>query len=195
MKIGLYFGSFNPVHVAHLIIANYILNESDIEKIWFIISPQNPFKTESNLLNEYHRLHLVRLATEDDNRIKVSDIEFGLPKPSYTTNTLVYLAEKHPEHEFCIIMGSDSFQNLNKWKNCEVIIKNYPIYVYLRPGFDAENKIGINLHILNAPLLQLSATLIRKYIREGKSVRYMLPEKVLDEIEKGGYYKKQSQKK
>ena len=195
MKIGLYFGSFNPVHVAHLIIANYILNESDIEKIWFIISPQNPFKTESNLLNEYHRLHLVRLATEDDNRIKVSDIEFGLPKPSYTTNTLAYLAEKHPEHEFCIIMGSDSFQNLNKWKNYEVIIKNYPIYVYLRPGFHAENKIGANLHILNAPLLQLSATLIRKYIREGKSVRYMIPEKVLDEIEKGGYYKKQDQKK
>lgn len=195
MKIGLYFGSFNPVHVAHLIIANHILNETDIERIWFVVSPQNPFKTESNLLNEYHRLHLVRLATEDDNRIKASDIEFGLPKPSYTTNTLVYLAEKHPEHEFCIIMGSDSFQNFNKWKNYEAIIKNYAIYVYIRPGFDVENKIGASLHILDAPLLQLSATLIRKYIREGKSVRYMLPEKVLDEIDKGGYYKKQDQKK
>lgn len=190
MKIGLYFGSFNPVHVAHLIIANHILNETDIEKIWFVVSPQNPFKTETNLLNEYHRLHLVRLATEDDNRIKASDIEFGLPKPSYTTATLAYLSEKHPEHEFCIIMGSDSFENLHKWKNYEVIVKNYPVYVYIRPGFEATNNIGADLHLLDAPLLQLSATLIRKYIKEGKSVRYMIPEKVLDEIEKGGYYKK-----
>lgn len=190
MKIGLYFGSFNPVHVAHLIIANHILNETDIEKIWFIVSPQNPFKSESNLLNEYHRLHLVRLATEEDNRIKASDIEFGLPKPSYTSSTLVYLAEKHPEHEFCIIMGSDSFQNLNKWKNYETIVKNYLVYVYLRPGFEVENKIGAKLVVLDAPLLQLSATLIRKYIKEGKSARYMLPDKVIEEIEKGGYYKK-----
>jgi nicotinate-nucleotide adenylyltransferase len=190
MKIGLYFGSFNPVHVAHLIIANHMLNETDIEKVWFIVSPQNPFKTESGLLNEYHRLHLVRLATEEDNRIRASDIEFGLPKPSYTTATLAYLAEKHPEHEFCIIMGSDSFQNLHKWKNYEVIVKNYPVYVYIRPGFEINNSIGAKLHKLDAPLLQLSATLIRKYIKEGKSVRYMVTEKVLDEIEKGGYYKK-----
>ncbi len=190
MKIGLYFGSFNPVHVAHLIIANHILNETDIEKIWFIVSPQNPFKSENGLLNEYHRLHLIRLATEDDNRIKVSDIEFNLPRPSYTTSTLAYLAEKHPEHEFCIIMGSDSFQNLHKWKNAEVIIKHYPVYVYVRPGFEVENTIGARLHLLEAPLLQLSATHIRKYIREGKSVRYMVPDKVWEEIIKGGYYKK-----
>ena len=127
MKIGLYFGSFNPVHVAHLIIANHVLNQTDIEKLWFVVSPQNPLKAESNLLNEYHRLHLVRLATEDDNRIKASDIEFHLPKPSYTTNTLAYLAEKYPDHKFCIIMGSDSFQNLEKWKNYEVIVENYAI--------------------------------------------------------------------
>lgn len=190
MKIGLYFGSFNPVHVAHLIIANYVLNETDIEKIWFIVSPQNPFKQENSLLNEYHRLALVRIATEDDNRIKASDIEFSLPKPSYTSATLVYLGEKHPEHQFCIIMGSDSFQNLDKWKNTETIIKNYDIYVYKRPGFEINNNIGVKLHILDAPLLQLSATQIRKNIKEGKSVRYMLPDKVLDEIEKGGYYKK-----
>jgi nicotinate-nucleotide adenylyltransferase len=189
MKIGLYFGSFNPVHVAHLIIANHILNETEIEKVWFVVSPQSPFK-ESNLLNEYHRLELVRLATEDDVRIKASDIEFGLPKPSYTSTTLAYLEEKYPEHEFCIIMGSDSFQNLHKWKNAETIIKNYPIYVYLRNGFDIDNAIGAKLTILEAPLLQLSATQIRNYIKQGKSVRYMLPDKVLDEIEKGGYYKK-----
>ncbi len=190
MKIGLYFGSFNPIHVAHLIIANHILNETDIEKIWFIVSPHNPIKNETGLLNEYHRLHLIRLATEEDNRIKVSDIEFGLPKPSYTVNTLAYLAEKHPEHEFCIIMGSDSFQNLHKWKNAEVIIKNYSIYVYRRPGFDITDTKGALLQIVDAPLLQLSATRIREYIRNGKSVRYMVPDKVLEEIEKGGYYKK-----
>ncbi len=195
MKIGLYFGSFNPVHVAHLIIANHMLNETDIERVWFVVSPQNPFKEESSLLNEYHRLHLVRLATEDDIRIKASDIEFNLPKPSYTTATLAYLADKYPEHEFCIIMGSDSFQNLHKWKNYEVIVKNYSLYVYLRPGFEVNNNIGATLHTLDAPLLQLSSTQIRKYIKEGKSIRYMVPDKVLEEIEKGGYYKNQVQKK
>lgn len=190
MKIGLYFGSFNPVHVAHLIIANHLLNETEIEKIWFIVSPQNPFKTESNLLNEYHRLHLVRLATEDDNRIKASDIEFGLPKPSYTVDTLTYLSERFPEHEFCVIMGSDSFQNFNKWKNAEVIARNYFIYVYVRPGFPVENNPEMKMKILNAPLLELSATRIREYIKQGKSVRYMIPDKVIDEIEKGGYYRR-----
>ncbi len=190
MKIGLYFGSFNPVHIAHLIIANHILNETDIEKIWFIVSPQNPFKSEAGLLNEYHRLHLVKVAIENDPRIKASDIEFNLPKPSYTVNTLAYLSEKHPEHQFCIIMGSDSFQNLHKWKNYEVIVKNYPVYVYQRPGFEISNSIGADLHVLNAPLLQLSATQIREYARQGKSLRYMVPDKVLEEIEKGNYYKK-----
>jgi nicotinate-nucleotide adenylyltransferase len=190
MKIGLYFGSFNPVHVAHLIIANHVLNETDIEKIWFVVSPQNPFKSEQNLLNEYHRLYLVKKATEDDNRIKASDIEFSLPKPSYTTTTLAYLKEKNPEHEFCIIMGSDSFQNLHKWKNYEVIVKDYEVYVYLRPGFVATNHVNAKLHTMDAPLLQLSATQIRQYIKEGKSIRYLVPENVREEIEKGGYYKK-----
>jgi nicotinate-nucleotide adenylyltransferase len=189
MKIGLYFGSFNPVHVAHLIIANHILNETDIEKVWFIVSPHNPFKQEHSLLNEYHRLHLVRLATEEDNRIKASDIEFGLPKPSYTSATLAYLAEKYPEHSFCIILGSDSFQNLHKWKNAELIMRDYPLYVYRRPGFEISDKEVSRLYILDAPLLQLSATQIRENIRKGKSIRYMVPDKVLEEIEKGRYYK------
>ncbi len=190
MKIGLYFGSFNPVHVGHLIIASHILNETDIEKVWFVVSPQNPFKQENGLLNEYHRLHLVKLATEQDNRIKASEIEFGLPKPSYTINTLTYLAEKYPEYEFSIIMGSDSFQNLPKWKNAELIIRDHEIYVYPRPGFPVENLPGASLHVVDAPLLQLSATHIRKSIAEGKSIRYMVPDIVLEEIEKGGYYKK-----
>lgn len=190
MKIGLYFGSFNPVHIAHLIIASHVLNETNLEKIWFVVTPHNPFKEEQALLNEFHRLHLVRLATENDNRIRASDIEFTLPKPSYTVNTLAYLREKHPEHEFAIIMGSDSFQNLHKWKNAEIIIRDHDIYVYLRPGFEPKNTIGARMQILDAPLLQLSATQIRKNIREGKSIRYLVPEKVLEEIEKGGYYKK-----
>jgi nicotinate-nucleotide adenylyltransferase len=190
MKIGLYFGSFNPVHTAHLIIASYILNETNIERVWFVISPQNPFKTGNSLLNEYQRLYLVRIATENDQRIRASEIEFTLPKPSYTVNTLAYLHEKFPEHEFSIIMGSDSFQNLHKWKNYEVIVKDYDIYVYPRPGFEIKNSLKARLHEVKAPLLQLSATDIRKYLSEGKSIRYMVPDVVLEEIEKGGYYKK-----
>lgn len=190
MKIGLYFGSFNPIHTGHLIIANHILNTTEIERIWFIISPQNPLKSEVGLLDEYSRLHLLRLAIEDDKRMKASDIEFHLPKPSYTINTLVYLEEKYPVHGFIIIMGSDSFQNIHNWKNYQTIIKNYSICVYKRPGFEIENKVKADLHIIDAPLLQISATEIRKLIKQKKSVRYMVPDKVLEEIEKGNYYRK-----
>jgi nicotinate-nucleotide adenylyltransferase len=190
MKIGLYFGSFNPVHTGHLIIANHILNETGLEKVWFLVSPQNPFKTTAGLLNEYDRLHLIRVAIEDDSRMKASDIEFNLPKPSYTVDTLAYLDEKYPDHQFSIIMGSDSFQNLHKWKNYEVIVKRCPLYIYTRPGFDIVNNIKANIIIMDAPLLQLSATQIRQLIKANKSVRYMVPPKVLDEIEKSGYYKK-----
>lgn len=189
MKIGLYFGSFNPIHIGHLIIANHLLNETPVERIWFILSPQNPFKVNHSLLNEYDRLHLLQTATADDPRIKVSDIEFTLPKPSYTSVTLAHLSERYPEHEFSIIMGSDSLQNLHKWKNYEAIINNYSIYVYKRPEFPVENNIGAKLIELDAPLLQISATGIREMIREGKSIRYMVPEKVINEIEKSGYYK------
>ncbi|HQV06186.1 MAG TPA: nicotinate (nicotinamide) nucleotide adenylyltransferase [Chitinophagaceae bacterium] len=190
MKIGLYFGSFNPVHVAHLIIANHLLNHSDLDKIWFVVSPQNPFKSGKNLLNEYHRLHLVQTAIENDVRMKASNIEFSLPKPSYTSTTLAYLAEKYPEHEFVLIMGSDSFQNLHKWKNADNIINNYEIYIYLRPGFEVDNTLQAKIKIMDAPLLQISATRIRDDIKNGKSVRYVLPEAVREEIESGGYYKK-----
>ncbi|MGZ5218559.1 MAG: nicotinate (nicotinamide) nucleotide adenylyltransferase [Chitinophagaceae bacterium] len=189
MNIGLYFGSFNPVHSGHLIFANHILNETQLQRIWFIVSPQNPFKINATLLNEYNRLHLLKLATEDDSRINVLDIEFNLPKPSYTSVTLAHLIEKYPGHEFSIIMGSDSFQNLHKWKNAEYIIKNYPVYVYLRPGFEIQNHINAKLNIVEAPLLQISATQIRQLIKERKSIRYMVPEKVREEIEKGNYYK------
>lgn len=190
MKIGLYFGSFNPIHVGHLIIASHMLNETDLERVWFVVSPQNPLKP-ANLLNEYHRLHLVKLAIGDDNRMKASDIEFGLPRPSYTVDTLSYLREKYPEHDFNIVMGSDSLQNLSKWKNHEVIRKNYRIYVYTRPGFDVPSSDNKNIIVLNAPLLQISATHIRENIKEGKSIRYLVPEPVREEIEKGAYYRSQ----
>lgn len=190
MKIGLYFGSFNPVHTGHLIIANHLLNFTGLQKVWFIVSPQNPFKETTTLLNEYDRLHLLKLATEEDTRIKIMDIEFNLPKPSYTCVTLAHLEEKYPGNEFSIIMGSDSFQNLHKWKNYEAIIKNYNIYIYMRPGFDVKNSINARINIVDAPLLQISSTEIRKMIREGKSIRYIVPDKVMEEIERGGYYRK-----
>ncbi|MFM7646136.1 MAG: nicotinate (nicotinamide) nucleotide adenylyltransferase [Sphingomonadales bacterium] len=190
MKIGLYFGSFNPIHNGHLIVANYILNETDLDKVWLVVSPQNPLKKESTLLNEYHRLHLATLATERDSRIKPSDIEFSLPKPSFTIDTLVYLKEKHPHHEFRIIMGADSFQNLTRWKNYQTLIAQYEILVYPRLGYTVENAIGARATIIDAPMLQLSSTYIRDCIASGKSVRYMLPDSVIEEIERGGYYKK-----
>ena len=189
MKIGLYFGSFNPVHAGHLIIANHVLNVSEIDKLWFIVSPQNPFKKSASLLNEYNRLHLLSLATENDSRIKVSDIEFNLPRPSYTSVTLAHLQEKYPQHSFSIIMGSDSFQNILNWKNADWIIQHYPFFIYKRPGFEVANNGKASVTILDAPLLELSSTQIRKFIKEGKSIRYMTPEKVVDEIEKGNYYR------
>lgn len=189
MKIGLFFGSFNPVHIGHLIIASHVLNETDIDKVWFVVSPQNPFKINHGLLNEYDRLHLLHIATASDPRVKVSDIEFSLPRPSYTSVTLAHMREKYPSYEFSIIMGSDSFQNLHKWNNAEYIIQNYPVYVYERPGFAIENTIGARLQVLKAPLLELSATTIRQLIRNGKSIRYMVPDAVREEIEKAGHYK------
>jgi nicotinate-nucleotide adenylyltransferase len=189
MNIGLYFGSFNPIHIGHLIIANHVLNETSINKIWFIVSPQNPFKESKTLLNEFDRLHLVRLATQEDNRIKCSDIEFNLPKPSYTSNTLTFLSEKYPEHQFSLIMGSDSYQNLDKWKNYETIINNYPVYVYQREGHEIKKTFDKEAVILNAPIIQISASQIREHIRSAKSIRYLVPEIVREEIESRKFYK------
>jgi nicotinate-nucleotide adenylyltransferase len=189
MNIGLYFGSFNPIHIGHLIIANHVLNETPINKIWFIVSPQNPFKESKTLLNEFDRLHLVRLATQDDNRIKCSDIEFNLPKPSYTSNTLAFLSEKYSEHQFSLIMGSDSYQNLDKWKNYETIINNYPVYVYEREGHEIKKTFDKEAVTLNAPIIQISASQIREHIRSARSIRYLVPEIVREEIESRKFYK------
>ena len=189
MKIGLYFGSFNPIHHGHLIIANYILQKTDLDQIWLIISPQNPFKSNHGLLNEYHRLHLAQLALEGETRLRASDIEFRLPKPSYTVDTLAYLEEKYPGYEFGIIMGSDSYQNLDKWKNSAVILQRYSIFVYERPGFPVRKDLPARLNIVNAPLLQISATEIREMIISGKSIRYFVPDSVKEEIERNHYYR------
>ena len=189
MNIGLYFGSFNPVHTGHLIIASHVVNETSIQQVWLVVSPQNPFKTTAGLLNEYHRLHLVNLAIEDETRIRASDIEFKLPRPSYTIDTLTYLREKYPQHQFSIIMGSDGFQNLPKWKHADLLISEYPIIVYKRPGFDITDTWGSSVQVLDAPMLDISATHIRNNIREGKSVRYLVPDKVREEIEKNNYYR------
>ncbi len=190
MKVGLYFGSFNPIHMGHLVIASHILNETALQKVWFVVSPQNPFKKSATLLNEFDRLHLVQLAIDEDDRLKAVDIEFTLPKPSYTATTLAYLAEKHPSHQFEIIMGSDSFQNLGSWHNSEFIIKNYPINVYNRPGFDVKDTLGAQVNIMNAPLLEISATHIRQLVKRGKSIKYLVPQKVENEIMENRLYSK-----
>jgi nicotinate-nucleotide adenylyltransferase len=195
MKIGLYFGSFNPIHLGHLNVANYVLNETDLNKIWFIVSPQNPLKTNHTLLNEFDRLHLVQTAIEGDPRMKASDIEFYLPRPSYTVDTLAYLKEKYPGHEFAIIMGSDSFKNIEKWKNYKVILENHRIFIYPRPGAEMDIPNQANIVLVKAPFLDFSATHIRNLIRQSKSIRYMVPEKVREEIEAGAYYKNRDQKK
>jgi nicotinate-nucleotide adenylyltransferase len=190
MKIGLFFGSFNPIHTGHLVIASYILNETVLDRVWFVVSPQNPFKESNSLLNEFSRLFLVQEAIKDDTRMRATDIEFHLPKPSYTINTLTYLQEKYPGEEFQVIMGSDSFQNLSKWKNAEAIISQYKILVYLRPAFEVENNIGANMEIVEAPLLTISSTMIRQLVKDKKSIRYLVPDAVREEIEKSSYYRK-----
>ena len=189
MKVGLYFGSFNPIHVGHLIIGNHILNTSLVDKVWFVVSPQNPFKNEKSLLNEYDRLYLVQKAIEDNEKFKALDIEFSLPRPSYTSNTLAYLQEKYPAYQFQIIMGSDSFQNLASWNNASFIIKNYELLVYKRPQFEIANKINATIHVMDAPLLEISATHIRKLVAEGKSIKYLVPDKVEKEIIENRYFR------
>lgn len=190
MKIGLYFGSFNPIHHGHLLIASYILQHTDIKQVWFVVSPQNPLKPAASLLNEYHRFFLVQLAIDGESRFKASDIEFRLPKPSFTVDSLTYLQEKYPGNEFSVIMGSDSYQNLPKWKNYGWLLKNYSVYVYRRPEHESTPIYpgAKDVQILDAPLLPISSTGIRKDIKEGRSIRYLVPETVRAEIERNGYY-------
>ena len=190
MEIGLFFGSFNPVHTGHMIIANFAAYNTRLERVWIVVSPQNPLKPSATLLNEYDRFHLVELAVGEEPRLKASNIEFGLPRPSYTVDTLAYLGEKYPDHHFSLILGSDSLENLGKWKNPDYLLKHYPIYVYRRSGHEIKPRPSGTIHLLDAPVLDISASLIRRLIREKKSVRYLLPDAVADYIESNHYYRK-----
>ena len=191
MKIGLYFGSFNPIHIGHLIIANSIIQEASVEKVWFVVSPHNPLKKKSSLAHEQDRLDMVRAAVYDNYLLEASDIEFSLPKPSYTIDTLIYLEEKYPENEFCLIMGEDNIDQIKKWKNHEVLLENYEILIYPRPaGSKKQNKAvpGGNIRFLDMPMIDISATMIRNRIRQGKSVQYLIPESVLGFIKSKKLY-------
>ena len=191
MKIGLYFGSFNPIHIGHLAIANYMAEFSDLEQIWFVVSPQNPFKQKNSLLADYHRLELVNRAIEDYPNFKASNIEFGLPQPSYTIDTLAYLKEKYPALQFSLIMGSDNLKSFSKWKNHELILAEHDLYVYPRPGFkDDEVELNGTIHLINAPLMEISSSFIRKAIKEKKEIPYFLPPSVYKYLKEMHFYEK-----
>lgn len=189
MKIGLFFGSFNPVHVGHMIIANHMVEHSDLDQVWMVVSPHSPFKEKKSLAKDYDRLHLVRLAIGENNKIKASDIEFSLPKPSYTIDTLSYLKEKHPNKKFCLIMGGDNLPTFHKWKNYELILKNHEILVYARPGYElGDLQDHPKVKIMEAPLLEISASQIRKKIKEGKSIQYMVTDGVYEYLSENKIY-------
>ncbi len=193
MKIGLYFGTFNPIHIGHLIIANHMAEHSDLDQIWLVVTPHNPHKQKNTLLDDYHRLHMVHLATEDFPKIKPSDIEFKLPQPNYTINTLVHLQEKHPDYEFSLIMGEDNLNSFHKWKNYEAILQHHHIYVYPRLHTGEINTQFENhpkIHKINAPVVELSSTFIRENIKKNKNVVPMLPHKVWEYVEHNLFYKK-----
>jgi len=193
MKIGLYFGTFNPIHVGHLIIANHMAEHADLDQVWMVVTPHNPLKKKSTLLDDYHRLQMVHLATEDFPKIKPSDIEFKLSQPNYTVNTLVHLEEKFPNHEFSLIMGEDNLKSLHKWKNYEVILQNHDIYVYPRISSEVDNlelKNHPKIHLIDAPVVEISSTFIRNNIKAGKNIQPLLPSKVWTYIDHNNFYKK-----
>jgi nicotinate-nucleotide adenylyltransferase len=190
MKIGLLFGSFNPIHIGHLIIANYMANHTTLDKVWLVVSPQNPLKKYGDLINTYDRLEMAKLATDNATNIAVSDVELKLPQPSYTIDTLTHLKEKYPEHEFALIMGSDNLVTIHKWKNYKLILRDYRIFVYPRPGYEnAEFAAHPSVTITMTPLMELSATFIRKSLAEKKNIQYFVPDAVLKFIESKNLYR------
>lgn len=193
MKIGLYFGTFNPIHVGHMIIANHMAEHSDLEQIWMVVTPHNPHKQKNTLLDDYQRLHLVRLATEEYPKIKPSDIEFKLPQPNYTVNTLAHLMEKYPQHEFSLIMGEDNLKSLHKWKNYEYILQHHDIYIYPRVSEEAENptlKSHPKVHWIDAPIVEISSTFIRDCIKNKKNIRPLLPLAVWEYVDHNNFYRR-----
>ena len=190
-EIGLFFGSFNPIHSGHLILANYVVEFTPVNELWFVVSPQNPFKKHQSLLPEIHRLAMVYRSIENDRRFKASNIEFSLPKPSYTSDTLTYLLEKHPNYKFSLIMGEDNLTHLHKWKNADFLVDNYDIYVYPRPGAKpGKYENTSRIHVLEAPLIEISASFIRNAIKEKKDVSWFLPPGGWKYIDEMGFYKK-----
>lgn len=190
-KTGLLFGSFNPIHNGHLILANYMAEFTDLDEVWFVVSPQNPLKNKSSLLADYHRLALVRLAVEDCNKLKVSNIEFNMPKPSYTIDTLTWLSDYNPDREFVVICGADIFPSFHKWKNYNEILNQYSLYVYPRPGYHLgkyNNHPAITLY--NAPLMEISSSFIREGIKEKKNMSFWMPEEVYNYILEMHFYEK-----
>ena len=199
MKIGLYFGTFNPIHVGHLIIANHMAEFADLDQIWMVVTPHNPLKKKATLLSDIQRLELVFLATEDYPKIKPSDFEFKLPQPNYTVNTLAHLQDHFPQHEFSLIMGEDNLRTFHKWKNWEVILQNHEIYVYPRLATSQESSednqtiSGLNhpkIHVIEEPVVEISSTFIRKNIKDKKNVQPLLPAKVWEYIDYNNLYKK-----
>lgn len=189
-KTGLFFGSFNPVHVGHMIIANYMVTQTELEEVWLVVSPQNPFKKAGSLARDHDRLHLVKLAIGDTPGLRASNVEFDLPKPSYTIDTLAVLRDKYPGRAFSLIMGGDNLPTLPKWKNYEIILRDFDVYVYNRPGYEAGELAEhprVSFH--EAPLMNLSATYIRRAIKAGHSVRYLVPDAVAAELAASGMYR------
>ncbi len=194
MKIGLYFGTFNPIHIGHLIIANHFAEYSDLDKIWMVITPHNPFKKKKSLLDNHHRYQLVLEAVEEYPKIEASTIEFNLPQPNYTSNTLAHLQEKYPDYKFSLIMGEDNLRSLHKWKNYEVLLERHQIYVYPRIAEhpDAERPKLLehdHVHLIDAPVVEISATFIRKAIKAGKNCRPLLPPSVWRYIDEMNFYR------
>ena len=188
-KIGLFFGSFNPIHMGHLIIANIMAENTDLNKVWFVVSPQNPLKPSKGLLHEFDRYDMVKVAIADNFKLEVSDVEFNLPKPSYTIHTLAYLNEKHPAKQFKLIVGGDNLENFTKWKNHEEILNQYGLYVYRRPGVTyTDLERHPNVKMIDAPLLDISATYIRNCLKNNKSIRYLVPEAVEQLIRLKNFY-------
>ncbi len=192
MKIGLYFGTFNPIHIGHLTIANHLAEHSDLDRIWFVVTPHSPFKKKSSLLDNRQRFEMVYRATEDYTKLEPSDIEFNLPQPNYTINTLTYLQEKHPTHTFSLIMGEDNLKSFHKWKNYDIILEHHHIYCYPRiskGAMDSQFKSHPKIHLINAPIMELSSTFIRQSIKDNKNVRPMLPEHVWEYLDEMNFYK------
>lgn len=200
MRIGLYFGTYNPIHVGHLIIANHMAERDDMDQVWLVVTPQNPLKTNNNLLADYHRLALVKIAIDDNFNLRASDVEFNLPKPSYTVDTLAHLREQYPEHQFALIMGEDNLRTFHKWKNYEVILERHQIYVYPRPITLAElnNEVAPtkseihdhkNVIVTDSPMMQISSTIIRNNIQKGQSIQYLVTDPVRQYIDEMNFYR------